>query len=131
MRISDWSSDVCSSDLPGATGGRRLYAHAGQRRQISFRHRQRVSAHHLGSGPGLDAPAARTPPEHRLGSGSGQSFGADLAPAKLPTHQAEPADHHQPRSEAPTSELQSPLRTSYTVFCLKPHNNTTNIAKQT
>src|SRR3546814_18367614 len=41
MRISDWSSDVCSSDLPGrlAAGADRLARHRGG---MGRRHRRRV-----------------------------------------------------------------------------------------
>src|SRR3546814_11479557 len=40
MRISDWSSDVCSSDLADrARQGRELYPAAGQGRSDAVRHR--------------------------------------------------------------------------------------------
>src|SRR3546814_12022382 len=34
MRISDWSSDVCSSDLIGLRQPRRLFGHIGQARSL-------------------------------------------------------------------------------------------------
>src|SRR3546814_5996246 len=43
MRISDWSSDVCSSDLPGdvfffpATYAHAVYTHAGPNLMMNFR----------------------------------------------------------------------------------------------
>src|SRR3546814_10117683 len=44
-----------------------------------------------------------------------------------PQHGA-PSDHRQ-RSEEHTSELQSLMRISYAVFCLKKKNSTTSISK--
>src|SRR3546814_6409891 len=41
MRISDWSSDVCSSDLPHQIGCARLTAHACNERAIDLHARQR------------------------------------------------------------------------------------------
>src|SRR3546814_3504073 len=38
---------------------------------------------------------------------------------------------HQNRSEEHTSELQSLMRISYAVFCLKKKNDTTNITRST
>src|SRR3546814_9000355 len=83
MRISDWSSDVCSSDLDPA--GRRL-RRAGERRARAgdAARRRRVR---------------RTPVRRDV---RGQ---AGLARAR--------------RSEEHTSELQSLMRISYAVFCLK------------
>src|SRR3546814_968884 len=95
MRISDWSSDVCSSDLTQARlldaawrvlapGGALLYA------TCSI-----LQADNAGQ---VDAFLARTP---------------DAA--------AEPLDERF-RSEEHTSELQSLMRTSYAVFCLIKKN---------
>src|SRR3546814_7677630 len=110
MRISDWSSDVCSSDLIAA--GRRLCIaeqdgdrrgrHAGivvadvrdkaaaPRERHLVRRRQRAGA-------GIEGAAARETIgalRHRLGL-------------------------VRQRSEEHTSELQSLMRISYAVFCLK------------
>src|SRR3546814_2423006 len=92
MRISDWSSDVCSSDLPV------------QERAVE----------------------ARTPPQ-----------AAPSAPFQGADHQQDDSQHHHhggvvrgidgnplrdQRSEEHTSELQSLMRISYAVFCLKKKN---------
>src|SRR3546814_7351602 len=101
MRIGDWSSDVCSSDL-----------------------------HELGKGGG---PVARTADRGRIGRhqplegiaeplpGGGNAAerlllqqGADAAVLRFAQ-----AGLEEPRSEEHTSELQSLMRISYAVFCLK------------
>src|SRR3546814_1588501 len=101
MRISDWSSDVCSSDLP-----LRLPASRPQRRF-----------------PSLYAPRFRTPALARLHScqmAYRRGRGYDSSPA--------PRQHHDCtscRSEEHTSELQSLMRISYAVFCLKKKKSNT------
>src|SRR3546814_8359808 len=114
MRISDWSSDVCSSDL-------------------------------LAYGPPLrtrdtlptDVPAAlatsrivgRRVIQLAFSTITADRPSLDARPAmECPWGQASPKAFH--RSEEHTSELQSLMRISYAVFCLKkkkpPHqtNNT-------
>src|SRR3546814_4177350 len=104
MRISDWSSDVCSSDLPAADladlGGGEVRLRAAQRREQA-----------LG--------AAAVPAHRRRQSVAGMvrgRLGAD--------------DHRHDRdaakSEEHTSELQSLMRISYAVFCLKKKKNKLN-----
>src|SRR3546814_8612969 len=98
MRISDWSSDVCSSDLelfvaPTAV----MKALAGFARATI--------------GGTL---------EPRLGFAVGDARnGADGVRAQLA---ALGADEKVLRSEEHTSELQSLMRISYAVFCLKRKN---------
>src|SRR3546814_5488480 len=106
MRISDWSSDVCSSDLSRGSSGRC---------RCRTRSRKRFSQ---------SMPANRRPrqrPERRT------FIGADTAMVR-------PLGFL--RSEEHTSELQSLMRISYAVFCLKKkkqqHKNTIGaIQKQT
>src|SRR3546814_9963012 len=96
MRISDWSSDVCSSDL-GARTGRHVGLHGGvaePQRPVARRFRRGTR------------PAAR--------HGERQSE-ADLGAAERPARRRDAED----RSEEHTSELQSLMRISYAVFCLK------------
>src|SRR3546814_2160506 len=78
MRISDWSSDVCSSDL----------RNAGERRGHRARRR------------------------HDLAIRPGSVVRESERPRHLPA-----------RSEEHTSELQSLMRISYAVFCLKNNNS--------
>src|SRR3546814_5974532 len=123
MRISDWSSDVCSSDLPGdrqdggrAPGRRRNGAHrfALTRRRVDAAHHRmarqkgrQVRAHadrpHAG-------PAAAVRDAEGLVQVHVRDVGADLG--------------RLARSEEHTSELQSLMRISYAVFCLKKKKNT-------
>src|SRR3546814_3292209 len=112
MRISDWSSDVCSSDLSGG-------AHQGQireRQQAGTCRRVQI----------LDyrslVPSAFYRPM------------PSIRHQALPLHADAPSNRHYPcpgqlrpdRSEEHTSELQSLLRISYAVFCLKKKQTTKN-----
>src|SRR3546814_3779976 len=97
MRISDWSSDVCSSDLvvDGGSGKALLVEEA--------------------SG-GIDQPASTKCPI--LGSGGGFGKFAPMATCVDFTRRYL-LFLHRTRSEEHTSELQSLMRISYAVFCLK------------
>src|SRR3546814_8532553 len=105
MRISDWSSDVCSSDL----ASRRQTRHATRRRG----HARRGSAFQPAAtdrsasagNPGRVPQLAR---RRRRGMTKARPGSRPLAPAIAPA-----------RSEEHTSELQSLMRNSYAVFCLK------------
>src|SRR3546814_2168703 len=129
MRISDWSSDVCSSDLTGPVTGfvrkgsgptsLRLSGlgllHQGLE-GIGLTHRQ-VRQH-------LAVELDTSPPDavHKLGVGQ-----AVLAGAGVDALDPQGAE----RSEEHTSELQSLMRISYAVFCLKKkkQNNTSTIER--
>src|SRR3546814_4406370 len=110
MRISDWSSDVCSSDLrlPRHEQGRaRLLRNRAPRRHAEGHHRPPADARRAVRLPRL--PRLRTEARRAVLEGVGG--------------QARPAARK--RSEEHTSELQSLMRISYAVFCLKKKNNTT------
>src|SRR3546814_10580263 len=108
MRISDWSSDVCSSDLAGrprqgraaaAVRLRRLREPAGRRGRVQQPAPRR---------------AVRDADDDRLGDPAllrGAVGGAG--------HAARAGAVADARSEEHTSELQSLMRISYAVFCLK------------
>src|SRR3546814_2982214 len=148
MRISDWSSDVCSSDPPALMDvqhhpGRVFEIHAEKplehqhdefhRRVIVIQHQDFVQVRLLG---------------FRLGFGGDAEFGAVIIritslrhSQRLRRNHCKPVGDHcgtlhlamiwyrsasrqestRPvrRSEEPTSELQSLMRISYAVFCLK------------
>src|SRR3546814_2104290 len=124
MRISDWSSDVCSSDL-------RRWHPRQRRRGGRSRHAPRRGAYrYCDRGWRLRVPSAlpetRRPPPGSAeraanlradtrGRGGDMGCRADRRP-RLST--LAPC-HGQSRSEEHTSELQSLMRISYAVFCLK------------
>src|SRR3546814_4071478 len=113
MRISDWSSDVCSSDLRTGAGNRRESGNAVRRRLGAVRGTERI--HHI------DIAERRHLLRQRFVVGLFAQEKArvlaerDLARFKLDT--IDPVRHQ--RSEEHTSELQSLMRISYAVFCLK------------
>src|SRR3546814_10162001 len=93
MRISDWSSDVCSSDLENACG-------SSPSRLITKKMRVWPNII-IRMTDGSARPAAR--------------------PIRLPTcvQPISRIDQASAKSEEHTSELQSLMRISYAVFCLK------------
>src|SRR3546814_6253270 len=115
MRISDWSSDVCSSDLEGVEAAAR---------DISGR---ASAVHILINNAGIftagnveDVKADQW--DRELGLNLRAPF--FLVQALLPKLKA------ASRSEEHTSELQSLMRISYAVFCLKKktkHNKTKKV----
>src|SRR3546814_5860978 len=99
LRISDWSSDVCSSDLLPVQR-RRLADIRGQR---SRQRQARLRSARPGDGRVRDH-------EPRDRRGGNRHIVRVAACRAAPTHA---------RSEEHTSELQSLMRISYAVFCLK------------
>src|SRR3546814_6607318 len=108
MRISDWSSDVCSSDLLGLLLGDRAPAGAGCRGG-------RIHGSEVARNPSaVNAPRAAQWPTAKGASAS--RSGTTPRPGS-PLRVARPSV--TVRSEEHTSELQSLMRISYAVFCLK------------
>src|SRR3546814_7012455 len=150
MRISDWSSDVCSSDLAGdavdlgplaghplagslarRARQRRLADRRPACRAVGFdaalketgieteraQQADRTEAHLVavhavddGGPAGLESPAPVQGRAVIAPAGGGQDCGVGVV---------------NPRSEEHTSELQSLMRISYAVFCLKNTQNKT------
>src|SRR3546814_4032779 len=123
MRISDWSSDVCSSDL-SATG-------------TFLKSRQQL----ISGAPWTRLAATLFHPPHFRGR-AGLTYGGDrYSFSAFVNHMSALDDDRQTvtsrisayttvdlRSEEHTSELQSLMRISYAVFCLKKKIlKTTNI----
>src|SRR3546814_2904892 len=117
MRISDWSSDVCSSDLAGlgvAVGIVERGRDRARRRLRRHRHPAAGAFERLDHGRGRRAARNREFRDRRALSlrpadGRGRVESRDRRGAA-------------PRSEEHTSELQSLMRISYAVFCLKKKN---------
>src|SRR3546814_951027 len=113
MRISDWSSDVCSSDLcDRARRDCSAPAPYGRIRTAACRsaYIRAAAARHGVSrcrGGGRKDRAAPRPPSRNPSRGGGR---------KRCRRRLRATDN---RSEEHTSEIQSLMRTSYAVFCLK------------
>src|SRR3546814_6554878 len=103
MRMSDWSSDVCSSDLliPGSARGF-LFCDCALSDSLPMR---------LGRAPRIGSKLEGVPACGRSSGSSGSSTAS--------TNGWGVASLGLPRSEEHTSELQSLMRISYAVFCLK------------
>src|SRR3546814_6916291 len=100
MRISDWSSDVCSSDLR---------PEAGERNHGRSQHDEQPVGDRAFDDPGDHCPLACLIALMR-------ALLSSCTKRKLTL---------SPRSEEHTSELQSLMRISYAVFCLKKKIQTT------
>src|SRR3546814_4528107 len=115
MRISDWSSDVCSSDL-GLVRGTRRNLLPGRENHLTRISVDDVEAWLLSTprfGAERNLPTAFTANE-----GHGVIEGVENFLA------VKAQSMEQRRSEEHTSELQSLMRISYAVFCLKKKNKT-------
>src|SRR3546814_8422168 len=127
MRISDWSSDLCSSDLrPHPYGVPRSSPYLQPRPWHRARH------------PDRPCRASDQTRSRRIIYGTGRFFGGDDALDQSrayhfrdlsdgrPVHDAALFRLSPARSEEHTSELQSLMRISYAVFCLKKKKNIHN-----
>src|SRR3546814_3129517 len=112
MRISDWSSDVCSSDMHVGVillvGAAHRIEHLSRllRRGGAVEEYQRPAMYRAGE----DGKVAADP-LHVVGRGRSRR------PLRL--RRTRHFVHFCPRSEEHTSELQSLMRISYAVFCMK------------
>src|SRR3546814_1055577 len=114
MRISDWSSDVCSSDLaparaaaPGPPPAPDLAAPANPRKD----HRA----------PSLPTSVATEKRNHRLKPPATKT---QQCPQRFTS-----SEELAKRSEEQTSEHQSLMRSAYADFCLKKQSTKTNTYK--
>src|SRR3546814_10596341 len=135
MRISDWSSGVCSSDLIGPSGQEPEHFFDGGFPEHTLRGEYR------------NFTVAEIKPEDfaidRLGADAG-TIEARVSMLEDPLHHLEilvfrvghrnflgavywEQSEQERRSEENTSELQSLMRISYAVFCLKKKNKAMNI----
>src|SRR3546814_7410484 len=123
MRISDWSSDVCSSDL---TASSQLDDSRRRLRQLLSASRRHRRVHSWMESRRLGLPSSHaTPTSDRISSASGVSRKARPKRSSPPSFKKKDIRHRRSsissraRSEEHTSELQSLMRNSYAVFCLK------------
>src|SRR3546814_9601138 len=125
MRISDWSSDVCSSDL--------FLESAGPGDVVEHGVVGIQSLHAVDLGAEVAPAGCRR--DRRLRGAAGQALAVDQVElqlegdhrreAKVVEPLADPAQHvARRRSEEHTSEIQSLMRSSYAVFCLKKKKKT-------
>src|SRR3546814_2831057 len=130
MRISDWSSDVCSSDLVGAGEVVALLGGNGAGKTTTIRSVLGLTPARHGSirFDGTDITRQPTHEIARLGVGwvpddrrvfPTLTVAQNLAIARRRTR----FRAWRLRSEEHTSELQSLMRISYAVFCLKKKKN--------
>src|SRR3546814_8782089 len=129
MRISDWSSDVCSSDLGSLR--QKYRRHPCHSRESGNPERasadptldSRFHGNEKGEGTAVIAETRSAPqPVYRLGE-------RDIELADVGREQGHADRGTVARSEEHTSELQSLMRSSYAVFCLKKQKqNRINIA---
>src|SRR3546814_9866367 len=135
MRISDWSPDVCSSDLADGLSDRLAHGRgktpfqrsqqfgSARRRFARIRDRSRVSPS-LQAG-GWRKPRSCSPPRTQshcdCNVGNDDCFELTLPNFAASPYAARPAGEEVSwwgRSEEKKTELQSQMRNSHTVFCL-------------
>src|SRR3546814_2167368 len=148
MRISDWSSDVCSSDLASNAEAGRRAKKSGHAAAIAGEDAAHVYGMKVIGGP-IEDRSDNTTRFLVIGRASFPPSGNDrtslmvsirdqpgalyrilepLARRGISMNRIESRPDHG-RSEEHTSELQSLMRISYAVFCLKKkkkHNENTN-----
>src|SRR3546814_3181766 len=111
MRISDWSSDVCSSDLIGLAFG--FNDAVGLAHEFLTREQQIVDMRLFEANDDRGDTCAKTDQDSRN----------NAEPGDLPEEpEKHPCSDRASRSEEHPSELQSLMRISYAVFCLKKKN---------
>src|SRR3546814_10556626 len=127
MRISDWSSDVCSSDLVDERSSMQMDVEARARQIVAD-----MGGHWRGSygmvccpahndrNPSLQVTPGKKAVLFKCWAGCSQeAVWSALNSRKINRHTS------GERSEEHTSELQSLMRIYYAVFCLKKKNNKT------
>src|SRR3546814_6981071 len=132
MRISDWSSDVCSSDLQGEGEGQRGENRADSQRQEQLRRQLGDLMRELGDALGeIPRPLGRAEREMRdardaLDSGQPgqavppQTRSLDQLQQGMQATLEQFMEMFNPgeRSEESTTDLKSLMRISYAVYCL-------------
>src|SRR3546814_5504961 len=120
MRISDWSSDVCSSDLHRDDREQLQHVvlhHVAQRADAVIIGHAPLEPDRLGDGDLDMVDRLRVP--QRFEQPVGKAQREQILDRFLAEIMVDAEDAVLGRSEEHTSELQSLMRTSYAVFCLK------------
>src|SRR3546814_9969902 len=132
MRISDWSSDVCSSDLPRAVA---TLARGSSDNAATFARyliETRVGVLTSSAAPSIASVYAAAPDMTDTvmlaisQSGKSPDLVTALAAARARGAYGIALVNADAKSEEHTSELQSLMRISYAVFCLTKKKHTTN-----
>src|SRR3546814_2238633 len=116
MRISDWSSDVCSSDLLAIDRLARFAEQPGRQCRDARPRRGGGARTRLCRRP----PRLVAPPQEQRDDRARHHL-----PPRRGSQRDQPVLFRAARSEEHTSELQSLMRISYAVFCLKKKKNNT------
>src|SRR3546814_995589 len=119
MRISDWSSDVCSSDLPDLARPAALCLDRAGHPTSVFEGASMTTTPSADAAP-TDMTAMRAAIE------TGRTTSAALVERAIERAEAVNPQLNFIRSEEHTSELQSLMRITYAVFCLKKKNKNNN-----
>src|SRR3546814_3877144 len=112
MRISDWSSDVCSSDLATSRRLMRRPKSSTIRKTLSAVMPRAYTERSIQSTDISVQQAASGEIAHQRADAAGPGGRLGAGPHAV--------DQRAERSEEHTSELQSLMRISYAVFCLQP-----------
>src|SRR3546814_5248110 len=127
MRISDWSSDVCSSDLllhlavldSGTITGPEGWTNVRSPSSVNIFTAKIANGTEGGTSATINKTSTSTTAASqiiRVSNWSGNLADIENVASSTLTNTA---IFNQPRSEEHTSELQSLMRISYAVFCLK------------
>src|SRR3546814_5963111 len=129
MRISDWSSDVCSSDLEAVNNQidqerAKLTSPSGNRLNSKIEEFQRLEMQATFAQDVYKTALVALEKGRIEATRTIKKMSVVQTPS-LPDHAEKPRRIYNSllRSEEHTSELQSLMRISYAVFCLKKNNN--------
>src|SRR3546814_2135143 len=121
MRISDWSSDVCSSDLIGTDGDWIMDRVGIERRRTVLPLDYIKTTRNADPRQAIEASLYSNA---QTGARAAQQAiaAAGISPDEIGLVISGSCSPQSSRSEEHTSELQSLMRISYAVFCLKKKN---------
>src|SRR3546814_1099562 len=119
MRISDWSSDVCSSDLSLNEG---IRARIGQWSGKTFKFYPAIKELTLDLAATSFLGIPWGPEADQVNKAFVDMVQASIGVVRVPLPFTAMGRGAKGRSEEHTSELQSLMRNSYAVFCLKKKN---------